>query len=93
MREDDPFDWISCDLLGLFNLRGEDIQFTPLFLAYALVPTDPMLPCVLYVDSDRFHPNQPTVLDHLEEALVQVKSYEKFPLDLMEGFSFCKFEV
>ncbi|EDQ85846.1 uncharacterized protein MONBRDRAFT_34091 [Monosiga brevicollis MX1] len=59
------------DIAWLFNLRGNDIQYNPVFYAYALVTMDQAW---LFVDDSRFDPG---VREQLSAA-VEVLPYESF---------------
>jgi len=64
------------EIAWLFNLRGQDIPYNPVFFAYAYVSLDN---AVLYVDSSKFNEG---VQQHLNEASVSVKGYEEIYEDL-----------
>lgn len=55
-------------MIGLFNLRGSDIQFNPVFFAYALI-TDKE--AVLFIDEQRLTSD---ARNHLSTS-VQLKPY------------------
>jgi Xaa-Pro aminopeptidase len=64
-------------LAGLFNLRGSDIQYNPVFFAYAIVPaqSDP----VLYISESKLSEEAKF---HLKEANVTVRPYESIVEDV-----------
>ncbi|KAI9222760.1 putative Xaa-Pro aminopeptidase P [Blastocladiella britannica] len=57
------------DLAWLFNLRGSDIAFNPVFFAYAVITRDD---ATLYIDAAKLSPD---VLSHLAAGPVNVKPY------------------
>ncbi|KAI9217914.1 putative Xaa-Pro aminopeptidase P, partial [Blastocladiella britannica] len=57
------------DLAWLFNLRGSDIAFNPVFFAYAVITRDD---ATLYIDATKLSPD---VFSHLATGLVHVKPY------------------
>ncbi|KAI9188683.1 hypothetical protein H9P43_000104 [Blastocladiella emersonii ATCC 22665] len=64
------------DIAWLFNLRGSDIAFNPVFFAYALVSADD---AVLWVDPTKLTPD---VFSHLADGLVKVQPYHAIFDDL-----------
>lgn len=64
------------DVAWLFNLRGQDIAYNPVFFAYAIVTAEA---CTLYLQ-----PGSTTeaVKDHLAKGNVEVKAYDAFFEDL-----------
>eukprot|EP00055_Hartaetosiga_balthica_P007781 m.27335 g.27335 ORF g.27335 m.27335 type:complete len:610 (+) comp5932_c0_seq1:36-1865(+) len=60
------------EVAWLFNLRGADISFNPVFMSYAVVTDDA---AYLFVDETRL---QGKVFEHLENANVSIKKYEDF---------------
>lgn len=63
------------EIAYLFNLRGSDIQYNPVFFSYAIITATS---ATLYVEKSRFEPN---VMAHLEESGVEVKPYDSFFAD------------
>lgn len=59
------------EVAWLFNLRGGDVRFTPVFWSYGIVTLDDV---ALYVDTGKFSDD---VRDHLTTA-VRVEPYDKF---------------
>lgn len=63
------------EIAYLFNLRGSDIPFNPVFYSYAVVtPTS----AILYVEKSKL---EAAAVAHLAESGVEVKSYEEFLSD------------
>lgn len=63
------------EIAYLFNLRGSDIPFNPVFYSYAVVtPTS----AALYVEKSKL---DTAALAHLAESGVEVKSYDEFLSD------------
>lgn len=60
------------EIAYLFNLRGSDIDFNPVFFSYAIITA---ASATLYVEKSRFESN---VMAHLEESGVEVKPYDSF---------------
>ncbi|EGD75715.1 hypothetical protein PTSG_07832 [Salpingoeca rosetta] len=60
------------EVAWLFNLRGSDVPYSPVFLAYALVTQDAV---TIYTDEHRF---APAVLPRLQRSSVSVKPYGAF---------------
>jgi len=67
------------EIAWLFNLRGSDIKYCPVFIAYALVTMEEI---VLYVDESKITPE---VRDHLGSDVI-IKSYNEIIGDIV---SFC----
>jgi Xaa-Pro aminopeptidase len=65
------------EVAWLFNLRGSDVPYNPVFFAYAIVLLDKS---ILYVDESQF---DSSVTSHLGKE-VEIKSYELFYSDLHE---------
>ncbi|PHH49520.1 putative Xaa-Pro aminopeptidase P [Ceratocystis fimbriata CBS 114723] len=63
------------EIAWLFNLRGADISYCPIFFSYAIVTPDS---AILYVDEARLSAD---VRPGLEKSNVQVKAYDSFFLD------------
>ncbi|ORZ41168.1 peptidase M24, structural domain-containing protein [Catenaria anguillulae PL171] len=66
------------DIAWLFNLRGSDIAFNPVFFAYALVSATE---AVLWIDQAKI---TPAILAHLAKGAVAVRPYESVVADLTE---------
>lgn len=64
------------EIAWLFNLRGSDIRYNPVFFAYAIVTTTETF---LYVDSRKLNDD---VVEHLAAANVHVRPYLDFYVDL-----------
>ncbi|KAJ1500628.1 hypothetical protein HMI54_010665 [Coelomomyces lativittatus] len=62
------------DIAWLFNLRGSDIPFNPVFFSYAYVPMDPTSPSTLYI-------HDPSKLEKIPDH-VCVKPYDTIQADL-----------
>ncbi len=60
------------EVAWLFNLRGDDVEYNPVFYSYAVVTPKEVF---LYVDSSKL---DASVSEHLQSNHVQVKSYESF---------------
>jgi Xaa-Pro aminopeptidase len=72
-KKDSPGFVISIldEVAWLFNLRGRDIPYNPVFFSYAIVTADT---ATLYIDSSRLHPEAKL---HLKNNDILVKPYEK----------------
>ncbi|KNE58607.1 hypothetical protein AMAG_04170 [Allomyces macrogynus ATCC 38327] len=66
------------DIAWLFNLRGSDIAYNPVFFAYALVTADE---AILWVDDSKLNDE---VHEHLAAANVTVRPYTAIVADLTE---------
>ena len=64
------------DLAWLFNLRGADIDYTPVFLGWGWVDPDKV---VLFAQEACL---EPAVRQALQNAEVELRSYESFEIDL-----------
>jgi len=64
------------DLAWLFNLRGNDIQYTPVFLGWGWVDADRV---VLYAQLEKL---EPTARKALEKAGVELQPYAAFETDV-----------
>lgn len=64
------------EVAWLFNLRGSDIPFNPLFFAYAIVLADEATPLRLYTDQSRIE------MANAELAGVQLRPYDSVFADL-----------
>ncbi len=64
------------DIAWLFNLRGSDVEYNPVFLAHALVFTDQAL---LFVDESKL---SEVVRTYLAQSAITVMPYEQLPLAL-----------
>lgn len=64
------------DIAWLFNLRGSDISYNPVFYAYALATAST---AVLYVDESKI---DEAVRKHLVANEVQIRPYESFYKDV-----------
>jgi Xaa-Pro aminopeptidase len=60
------------EIAWLFNLRGSDIDYNPVFFAYALVTRDS---ATLYVNEAKLQTDDK---DHLQDAYVKIVPYEDF---------------
>ncbi|TGJ87387.1 hypothetical protein E0Z10_g1380 [Xylaria hypoxylon] len=58
------------EIAWLFNLRGSDIPYNPVFFSYAVVTPDD---ATLYIDSSKL---KPEVQDFLEQNKVTIKRYQ-----------------
>ncbi|KAI0542396.1 peptidase M24, structural domain-containing protein [Xylaria digitata] len=58
------------EIAWLFNLRGSDIPYNPVFFSYAVVTPDD---ATLYIDSSKL---KPVVRDFLEQNQVTIKPYQ-----------------
>ncbi|OAQ99509.1 hypothetical protein LLEC1_01707 [Akanthomyces lecanii] len=67
------------EIAWLFNLRGSDVRYNPVFYSYALVATDR---AVLYVDASKVDDH---VAKHLAVNNVIVKSYDSFYGDVEQA--------
>ncbi|TVR74241.1 MAG: aminopeptidase P family protein [Spirochaetaceae bacterium] len=65
------------DIAWILNLRGNDVEFNPVFLAYLLIPEAE--PARLYTEPTRLRPD---ALTALKAADVEVREYERFPEEL-----------
>ncbi|KAJ2913800.1 hypothetical protein MD484_g6609, partial [Candolleomyces efflorescens] len=65
------------EVAWLFNLRGSDVNYNPVFFAYAVVPTDT---AVLFVESKRL---EQSAREYLGEA-VEIRPYEEI-FDYLKG--------
>ncbi|KAK3997271.1 putative Xaa-Pro aminopeptidase 1 [Cladorrhinum sp. PSN332] len=63
------------EIAWLFNLRGSDIAFNPVFFAYAIVTLDS---ATLYVDASKLTPESQS---YLEENKISIKSYTDLFVD------------
>lgn len=68
------------DVAWTLNLRGTDVECTPVFLSYLLVAADKR---VLYIDQDKLTDE---VINYLKIINVEVASYEDAPLCGLEGY-------
>lgn len=59
------------EIAWLLNLRGGDVSFNPVFLSYVIITNDETF---LYVDENKITSE---ITDHLKEAGVQIRKYEK----------------
>ncbi len=64
------------DIAWLFNLRGQDIAYNPVFVAYALVSIDQAF---LFIDPAKL---EPALAQELEQDNIQLLSYESIRLEL-----------
>ncbi|MEM9984984.1 MAG: aminopeptidase family protein P, partial [Bacteroidota bacterium] len=64
------------DLAWLFNLRGQDIEFNPVFVAYGLVSLDQ---ACLFIDPAKLEPD---LVGELEQANIKLLPYESIRLEL-----------
>ena len=62
---------LAC-IAWLFNLRGQDISYNPLFLSYALIKPDS---CTLFLNSKSLNPELTEYLYHLQ---VEIGEYSEF---------------
>ncbi|MCX7123228.1 MAG: aminopeptidase family protein P [Gammaproteobacteria bacterium] len=62
---------LSC-IAWLFNLRGEDIPYNPLFLSYALISPET---CTLFLNSDSLNPE---LTEYLYQLNVEIDEYATF---------------
>jgi len=70
------------DIAWTLNLRGTDVECTPVFLSYLFVSSDKR---VLYIDTDKLTDE---VINYLKIINVQIASYEEAPLSGLEGYRF-----
>ena len=66
------------DIGWITNLRGHDVEFNPVFIAYLLIGMDDI---ILYIDSDKV-PQE--VQNYLTQAHVEMKSYESVFSDMKD---------
>ena len=64
------------DVAWLLNLRGDDVEYNPVFVAYVLLLEDSVW---LYIDSEKL---TGTVKKHLERSAVTLRPYEAIYTDL-----------
>ena len=65
------------DQAWLYNLRGNDISYNPVFLSYTLLTEDET---ILYVDKDKLDQN---VTKYLKENNITVRDYDRIYSDLV----------
>ncbi|KAG5930669.1 hypothetical protein E4U42_000009 [Claviceps africana] len=63
------------EVAWLFNLRGNDIPYNPVFFSYATITPEEVL---LYVDESKLTDD---CISHLDASRVRIRSYEKFLSD------------
>lgn len=68
------------DIAWTLNLRGTDVECTPVFLSYLLVAADMR---VLYIDTDKLTDE---VINYLKIINVSVATYEEAPLGGLDGY-------
>lgn len=82
LKDDAKADVVAVSALDevawLFNVRGADIEFNPVVIAYALVGADS---ATLYLH-DRPTPTSPELAKHLADAHVATKPYDSFAADV-----------
>lgn len=66
------------EIAWLFNLRGDDVTYNPVFYSYAIITPEEAL---LYVDPSKV---DSSVSEHLKSNDVQVKPYDSFFADVDE---------
>lgn len=72
------------DIAWLLNLRGTDIEFNPVFMAYLILyvnENDHYLN--LYINSVKIE--SAAIQEHLAKSRVKVKDYDEIFADLVEG--------
>lgn len=68
------------DIAWTLNLRGSDVECTPVFLSYLLVAADKR---VLYIDLDKLTDE---VINYLKIINVETRPYDEAPLGGLEGY-------
>ncbi|MDO4497675.1 MAG: aminopeptidase P family protein [Bacteroidales bacterium] len=69
------------DIAWTLNLRGSDVECTPVFLSYLLIAEDKR---VLYIDPDKLTDE---VINYLNIIHVETAPYEAAPLHGLEGYT------
>jgi Xaa-Pro aminopeptidase len=64
------------DIAWLFNLRGNDVDFNPVGLAFALISPDSM---ILYADKNKI---DDSTLSYLKQNNIQLREYTSLYADL-----------
>lgn len=64
------------DIAWICNLRGTDVSFNPVFLAYMLIGSST---AYLYIDT---HKQTPEILSYLDSAGIVARDYDRLPRDL-----------
>jgi Xaa-Pro aminopeptidase len=70
------------DIAWLLNLRGSDIDYNPVFFAYAFVPLDPSRKILLYASDKTLRPT--IKLDASTADVVEVREYSAISTDLAD---------
>lgn len=70
------------EVAWLFNLRGTDVPYNPVFFAFAIVPIEAKGKATVYLDGDKLTAE---AKEQLQEADVVVKPYQSFYPDLSEA--------
>ena len=66
------------DIAWLFNLRGNDVAYNPVFLAHCLITSDQV---TLFIDQNKL---TAPVVHHLYQYEVEVQPYEQLPHALLQ---------
>lgn len=67
------------DIAWLTNLRGNDVEYNPVFLSHMLIALNDDEATTLYVDINKISPN---IATHLQQAGIAVADYHQIQTDL-----------